>query len=502
MCFSLFQVVEQTKPEAQTPPIPPHPVVQSPPPVQNTHPIPPSHSNSNLTSPSRVQQVLSQPSVVVQPQQPQPKDPLSRNNNQMLNNVLSQLLQSDHESAIASLLSSSDGQSSGTPASVEPLHHPRSPPLSVPSNCSYPATPAVPPANTNPTSNNSVTTPSMFEGTGDATNTVVAAPPPPRGLAAYLQKSRRPVTQSPTGEEITQATSPWTADRRLPVVPPGSSSTANGGGGGYSSLSNTPSGHERGNSASGKDGKDGKRGIFQKFDVFFVVHARACLTPLCLPGRRRRSELEELSIWHVKDQPATNNGGCGSSNNATAAPNSHAANRKQQPVIAHPSPIPESSPDVNEIGGATTFTEPLVERVKRRRQASRKNNADTTPTITTSNNSNNPSSSHQRGGKSSGKRQRRDTSPSDPSDMDDQPQQSQPRKRMSVLCDDDDDDAGGGSSSSCLTDSSLPGKQSLQRLVEEAKGRHRQSSSSTSRPPSLARLEGITRGVSCLPLWL
>ena len=174
----------------------------------------PSVKSSRLTavaptpSPS-VQLVNNTPQTSTLPPPP-PKDPLTaRNSGQILSSVFNQLLHSDHESTIASLFSSSDGQSMGTPASVEP-HLQRSPPLSVLSNCSYPATPGLNSNNNSSCSNTnipSVSVPAInanpspidaiFEaaevGDGSEINPNPAPPPPPpppRGLAAYLPKSR------------------------------------------------------------------------------------------------------------------------------------------------------------------------------------------------------------------------------------------------------------------------------------------------------------------------
>ncbi|VDD76251.1 unnamed protein product [Mesocestoides corti] len=431
-------------------------------------PVVPAPRLPPLTTSPRLQPILHPPPPLPPPA---PKDPLCRSTNQMLNTMLTQLLQSDHESTIASLLSSSDGQSLGTPASVEP-HHPRSPPLSVPSNCSYPATPCV---NTNASvhngngNNNNLTTtdPSpinaIFDAAdvGDVREAISApVPPPPRGLAAYLQKTHNPeVVASPSEESVDayarqhgsvppMSTSPWAERRSGQQVAPSTVTAGNGGGAAYptsSSLTNTPNGLERG---GGKE----KR------------------------GRRRRSELEELINWRVRDQPASSSG----------------LFKKHQPPAQQALPILENSPLVSDNEGAAFFTEPLGERVKRRRQQHK-----TTPSF--SNGGEVARTGGRGGGKSGGKKRHRDDTSSEISAS---PKRNSASGRHqhhgltsseSDLPEDDDeeeeeeeeqkgkDDAGGASSSSCLTDSPVPRKQSLQRLVEEVKGR----------PPSLSKLEKL-----------
>lgn len=269
---------------AKPPVLPPQPqIVHSSPPVQQTS----RHLSLPLNPSPTVQLVISAPPPPPPP--PPAKDPLTRNSGQMLSNVFNQLLHSEQESTIASLLSSSDGQSMGTPASMEPLHHPRSPPLSVPSNCSYPATPgmnssnlSVNNANTSgsagpvPTSTNTDPSPinaifdtaaaaDLSDGRGESNPAPAPPPPPPlpRGLAAYLQKSRHPAeaVASPSEEGIddyarqhgsvppmsSSASSPWTAERRGGIH---TSGTSNTGAGIYptssSSLTSTPNGQEAG----------------------------------------------------------------------------------------------------------------------------------------------------------------------------------------------------------------------------------------------------------------
>ncbi|VDM32359.1 unnamed protein product [Hydatigera taeniaeformis] len=417
---------------------------------------------------------------------PPPKDPLVRNSSQMLSTVFNQLLQSDPESTIASLLSSSDGQSMGTPASVEP-HHPRSPPLSVPSNCSYPATPGMNSSlsvnnNSSNTSNMApaavitTTNPSpintIFDtadvGGGRTTNPTPAPPPPPpppRGLAAYLQKSRNPEAVASPSEDVMDAyarqhgsvppmssssSSPWTERRCGPQA----SSSANVGAAPYptssSSLTSTPNGQEGGKEKRGE---------------FFCTNIERC--------RRRRSELEELINWQVRDQ---------------ATPLKKPTFQPQQipPIMENNSP--PRVPSDNE--GAAFFTEPLGERVKRRRQQHR------TPPC--SNNSSSDVMRNNSGGKSAygggsksgvNKRPREDTS----SELSVSPKHGKTlghrRHRLtsseSDIQDDEEEESkavdDGATSSSCLTDSPVPRKHSLQRLVEEVKGR----------PPSLPRLDSL-----------
>lgn len=255
--------------------MPTHLQIVHSPPVQSTR-LPVSNPSPSL------QLVINVPPSSLPP--PPPKDP-ARNSSQMLSTVFNQLLQSDPESTIASLLSSSDGQSMGTPASVEP-HHPRSPPLSVPSNCSYPATPgmngslsvnnnnsststiapaAVATATANPSPINAIFD-TTDVGDGRTANPAPAPPPPPpppRGLAAYLQKSRNPEVVASPSEDVVDAyvrqhgsvppmsSSPWTERRCGPQA----TSTVNVGAVAYptssSSLTSTPNGQEGGKEKRG-----------------------------------------------------------------------------------------------------------------------------------------------------------------------------------------------------------------------------------------------------------
>lgn len=257
------------------PVVPTHLQIVHSPPVQSTR-LPVSNPSPSL------QLVINVPPSSLPP--PPPKDP-ARNSSQMLSTVFNQLLQSDPESTIASLLSSSDGQSMGTPASVEP-HHPRSPPLSVPSNCSYPATPgmngslsvnnnnsststiapaAVATATANPSPINAIFD-TTDVGDGRTANPAPAPPPPPpppRGLAAYLQKSRNPEVVASPSEDVVDAyvrqhgsvppmsSSPWTERRCGPQA----TSTVNVGAVAYptssSSLTSTPNGQEGGKEKRG-----------------------------------------------------------------------------------------------------------------------------------------------------------------------------------------------------------------------------------------------------------
>ncbi|KAM3177138.1 hypothetical protein ACTXT7_005102 [Hymenolepis weldensis] len=228
------------------------------------------------------------PSVqLVIPPPPPTTSSTSRKSGQLLSNVFNQLLHSsEQDSTIASLLSSSDGQSTGTPTSMEPPFHPRSPPLSVPSNCSYPATPGMNSSslsvnNPNVGSVGPVPDPSpinaifdttaganadLSDGRGDSNPQPAVPPqppppPPPRGLAAYLQKSRyhhAEVVASPEEGDAyarqhgsvppmsSSASSPWT-ERRSGAH---ASTASNVGAGIYptssSSLTSTPNGQEAG----------------------------------------------------------------------------------------------------------------------------------------------------------------------------------------------------------------------------------------------------------------
>ena len=440
---------------------------------------------------------------------PPPKDALSaRNSGQLLSSVFNQLLHSDHESTIASLLSSSDGQSMGTPASVEP-HHQRSPPLSVPSNCSYPATPGLNSNNNNSSCSNtnipaaSVTAsnanPSPIGAIFEAAEVVVGGaevnpnpapppppPPPPRGLAAYLQKSRHPgAVASPHGEEGVDAyarqhgsvpaisstsSSPWT-ERRGGGVQANSTAAATSGvypATSSSSLTGTPNGQE-----GGKE----KR------------------------GRRRRSELEELTNWQVRDQSTTSLKKPGfppSQQIPTIVENSPPA----QPTSAAPGRGP------SDTEGPACFTEPLGERVKRRRQQHRtppcsssslNNSSDVTRASQGSKGSAGKataSAKRSRGGggggdtsselsispkrrrsHATGHRHRHRLSSSDSEDLELEEVEEMRSSKSKVVNNDD----AGASSSSCLTDSPVPRKHSLQRLVEEIK----------CRPPSLPRLDSL-----------
>ncbi|VDK39895.1 unnamed protein product [Taenia asiatica] len=442
-------------------------IVHSPP-VQSTRlPVP-------NPSPS-LQLVINAPPSSLPP--PPPKDPPARNSSQMLSTVFNQLLQSDPESTIASLLSSSDGQSMGTPASVEP-HHPRSPPLSVPSNCSYPATPGmngslsvnnnssainiapvtVTTATANPSPINAIFD-AADVGDGRTTNPTPAPPPPPpppRGLAAYLQKSRNPEVVASPSEDVVDAyarqhgsvppmssssSSPWTERRCGPQA----TSNTNVGAVVYptssSSLTSTPNGQE-----GGKE----KR------------------------GRRRRSELEELINWQVRDQ---------------ATPlKKHTFQSQQIPPIVENNSPPHRVPSDNE--GVAFFTEPLGERVKRRRQQHRTPPCSNNSANDVARNSSVCKSGYGGGSKSNvAKRPREDTS----SEVSISPKNGKTlghrRHRLtsseSDMQDDDEEEAkavdDGATSSSCLTDSPVPRKHSLQRLVEEVKGR----------PPSLPRLDSL-----------
>ncbi|CUT99425.1 nipped B protein delangin scc2 [Echinococcus multilocularis] len=449
------------------------PVVPTQSQIVHSHSVQSTRLPAPNPSPS-LQLVISAPSSTLPP--PPPKDPPARNSGQMLSTVFNQLLQSDPESTIASLLSSSDGQSTGNPASVEP-HHPRSPPLSVPSNCSYPATPGMNSSlslnnNNSSTSNvapvavTSTTNPSpintIFDtadvSDGRETNPTPAPPPPPppRGLAAYLQKSRNPEMAASPSEDVVDAyarqhgsvppmsslsSSPWTERRCGPQA----TSNANIGAAVYptsSSLTGTPNGQE-----GGKE----KR------------------------GRRRRSELEELINWQVRDQ---------------ATPlKRHAFQSQQIPPIIENSPPPPRAPSDNE--GVAFFTEPLGERVKRRRQQHTTPLCSSNSTSDVTRNTSGSKSGDGNGGKSGvTKRSREGTS----SELSVSPKRGKTLNHRhhrltsseSEIPDDDEEEEAkgvddGATSSSCLTDSPVPRKHSLQRLVEEAKGR----------PPSLSRLDSL-----------
>lgn len=144
--------------------------------------------------------------------------------------------------------------------------------------------------------------------------------------------------------------------------------------------------------------------------------------------------------------------------------------------------------------GIASFTEPLGERVKRRHQQHKiPPRSSSGASVGGSDSVKNISSKS--GSKNSGsKRVHEDTS----SEISFSPKRDRRcggnhrRHRLASSDSDDDDineekpggldgDGGGASSSSCLTDSPVPRKHSLQRLVEEAK----------SRPPPLPRIDGL-----------
>ncbi|VDO00062.1 unnamed protein product, partial [Rodentolepis nana] len=436
------------------------------------------------------------PSVqLVIPPPPPAASSTSRKSGQMLSNVFNQLLHSEQDSTIASLLSSSDGQSMGTPASMEPSFHPRSPPLSVPSNCSYPATPGM---NSNLSVNNPnvgsvgpVPDPSPINAIFDATagtNTDLSdgrgdsnpqptvppqppPPPPPRGLAAYLQKSRHHAEAVASPEEgdayarqhgsvppmSSSASSPWT-ERRSGAH---ASTVSNVGAGVYptssSSLTSTPNGQEA--------------GIKEK------------------RGRRRKSELEGLINWQIRDQ-------------TTPLKKQHSLHSHQIPPILetnspphqHPSSSHHSSradvnPSDNEV--ISGFTEPLGERVKRRRQQHKTPPRSVSGCGDTVLMNKAPTGKSGCSNKNSGSKRPREDTPSEISLSPKRERRGRPPRHHQIPSSEESEEEVGkiggddgrqiqddnASISSCLTDSPVPRKHFLQRLVEE----------STSRSPSLQR---------------
>lgn len=158
------------------------------------------------------------------------------------------------------------------------------------------------------------------------------------------------------------------------------------------------------------------------------------------------------------------------------------------PIIENNSPHPRVPSD-NE--GTAFFTEPLGERVKRRRQQHRTPPCSNNSVSDVTRNSSVGKSGYGGVSKSGvAKRLREDTS----SEVSVSPKNDKTlghrRRRLtsseSDIQDDDEEEEAravddGATSSSCLTDSPVPRKHSLQRLVEEVKGR----------PPSLARLDSL-----------
>ncbi|VUZ55635.1 unnamed protein product [Hymenolepis diminuta] len=442
------------------------------------------------------------PSVqLVIPPPPPTTSSTSRKSGQLLSNVFNQLLHSsEQDSTIASLLSSSDGQSTGTPTSMDPSFHPRSPPLSVPSNCSYPATPGMNSSslsvnNPNVGSVGPVPDPSpinaifdttagtnadLSDGRGDSNPQPAVPPqppppPPPRGLAAYLQKSRyhhAEVVASPEEGDAyarqhgsvppmsSSASSPWT-ERRSGVH---AGTASNVGAGIYptssSSLTSTPNGQEAGSKE--------KR------------------------GRRRKSELEGLINWQVRDQttPLKKQHGFHSHQILPILEN----NSPQHPSASHHSSRGNGIPSDNE--GISGFTEPLGERVKRRRQQHK------TPPLSVSGGADTivmnkaPMGKSGSGSKNSGSKRAREDTLSEVSLSPKRERRGRPPRHRQILSSEESEEedrkiGGGGdgrqdqddnaSVSSCLTDSPVPRKHSLQRLVEEFKGR----------PPSLPRIDNL-----------
>nr|CDS29043.1 nipped B protein (delangin) (scc2) [Hymenolepis microstoma] len=480
-------------------------------------PIPIHSSPSIVQQSSRHHQLLStaavapvppglpnpSPSVqLVIPPPPPTTSSTSRKSGQMLSNVFNQLLHSEQDSTIASLLSSSDGQSMGTPASMEPSFHPRSPPLSVPSNCSYPATPGMNSSNLSvnnpnvgsvgpvpdPSPINAIfdttagTNTDLSDGRGDSNPQPTVPPqppppPPPRGLAAYLQKSRHHTEAVASPEEgdayarqhgsvppmSSSASSPWT-ERRSGAH---ASTVSNVGAGVYptssSSLTSTPNGQEAGTKE--------KR------------------------GRRRKSELEGLINWQVRDQ-------------TTPLKKQHSFHSHQippiletnSPPLQHPSSSHHSSrvdvnPSDNEV--ISGFTEPLGERVKRRRQQHKTPPRSVGGCGDTVLMNKAPIGKSGSSNKNSGSKRPREDTPSEISLSPKRERRGRPPRQHQIPSSDESEEEvskmGGGdgdggqnqddnaSISSCLTDSPVPRKHFLQRLVEESNGR----------PPSLQGLNNL-----------
>lgn len=273
-------------------------------------------------------------------------DPNYHNINQAFSSIFSQLLQPE-ESAIASLLSNhSDGQSSGTPASVADaaLHQPlvrSSPPLSVPS---YPATPCIPPMSVaNSHQSTAALSPLLLDpqssAGGQSQDTAAAIP---RGLSAYLQKSRNLASPNPHDESqqssssttlqvdgaATSKTSPW-RERRIGAtnLAPPVSSSGNGYPTASSSLANTPSGHERNGSGSGKDGKRGTSTLLlscmsNRHQVKVYLNCRSLKKTNLYLVNQKPSDFHSVlfepafrvfDAWYIR-RPSLNDRNCGSVN--------------------------------------------------------------------------------------------------------------------------------------------------------------------------------------------